>query len=418
MRVLLIGNHGREHALAWTLHRSPHLEALHTAPGNPGTAQLGTNVDLDWRNTQAVVDYCRKERIELLIVGPEAPLVHGLCDRLAEALPELKLVGPGQAGAQLEGSKAFAKSFMAEFGIPTAAYRSFSAAEREAALDYLTTLNAPYVLKADGLAGGKGVVIAEDLATARTELGDLLDGRFGAASERVVIEQFLQGPEFSVFVLTDGKDYQVLPVARDYKRVGEGDRGPNTGGMGAISPVPYVDKHVMAAVREQIVEPTLTGLQERGIPYRGIIFLGLILVDGAPYVIEYNCRLGDPETQVVLPRLRSDLLQHFASLFDGSLRDTPLEIDARATSTLVLASGGYPGPIATGRSISGLDAVTESIPFFAGVAEQDGELKTSGGRVIALTSFGLTGAEAAETSRRSAAHIHFEGMFYRSDIGL
>ena len=426
MRILLIGSGGREHALAWKLAQSPRLTQLFIAPGNPGTAAHGINVQFDTSDHGAVAGFCESSRIDMVVVGPEVPLVAGLADSLAAKLPALRVVGPGAAGAQLEGSKAWSKALMTEFGIPTAAYRSFSVSETAGtsqqqavaeAKAFLSTLRPPYVLKADGLAAGKGVVIASTLAEAEAEVADMLSGKFGEASATVVIEEFLEGPEFSVFVVTDGTDYQLLPVARDYKRAGEGDTGPNTGGMGAVSPVDYVDKQLMAQVRERIVEPTLAGLRARGIAYRGIIFLGLIKVGDEPYVIEYNCRLGDPETQAVLPRLTSDLVALFDGLFDGTLAEHELHIDSRAAATVVLASGGYPGAYESGRAVAGLDAQRDNLVFLAGVAQRDGQLLTNGGRVLAVTSYGLTTAEAAEQCRRALADIHFEGSFYRRDVG-
>jgi phosphoribosylamine--glycine ligase len=417
MRILLIGSGGREHAIAWKLQQSLRLTKLFIAPGNAGTAQIGTNVPVDVANHDEVASFCASEKIDMVVVGPEVPLVAGLCDDLSAKLPSLKLVGPGAAGAQLEGSKAFSKAFMAEFGIPTAAYQTFTAGDVAAAKEFLRKLEPPYVLKADGLAAGKGVVIPHTLAEAEQELDEMLSGKFGEASAKVVIEEFLDGPEFSVFVLTDGDDYQLLPVARDYKRAGEGDTGPNTGGMGAVSPVPFADKHMMAKVRERIVEPTLHGLRTRGIPYTGIIFLGLINVKDEPYVIEYNCRLGDPETEVIMPRITSDLLSLFDSMFDGTLSQNQLSIDSRAAATVVMASGGYPSSYEKGKTISGLDELNDCIPFLAGVKEQEGRLVTNGGRVLMLTSYGLTYMEAAEMSKRSAASVHFEGGFFRKDIG-
>ncbi len=417
MRILLIGSGGREHAIAWKLKQSPLLTELYIAPGNAGTAQVGTNVEVDVAKHEEVASFCESEKIDMVIVGPEIPLVAGLCDHLSAKLPSIKLVGPGAAGAQLEGSKAFSKAFMAEFGIPTAAYQTFTSESIEAAKEFLRKLEPPYVLKADGLAAGKGVVIPHTLAEAEKELDEMLSGKFGEASAKVVIEEFLTGPEFSVFVLTNGEDYQLLPVARDYKRVGEGDTGPNTGGMGAVSPVPFADKYMMAKVRERIVEPTLNGLRTRGIPYTGIIFLGLINVDEEPYVIEYNCRLGDPETEVIMPRITSDLVHLFNSMFDGTLSQNQLSVDSRAAATVVMASGGYPSKYEKGKVISGLDEVKDSIPFHAGVAEQNGSLVTNGGRVLMLTSYGLTYMEAAEMSKRSATKVNFEGGFFRKDIG-
>ncbi len=416
MHLLLIGSGGREHALAWKLAQSERLVRLFIAPGNAGTAQVGSNVDLDVDDHEAVIRFCESEQIDMVVVGPEIPLVGGLVDSLSAKLPKLNVVGPKRAGAQLEGSKAFSKSFMAEFNIPTAGYETFHN-DAAGAKEYLRKLTPPYVLKADGLAAGKGVLIVDTLAEAERELDEMFAGKFGAASTTVVIEEFLDGPEFSVFVLTDGRDYQLFPVARDYKRVGDGDTGPNTGGMGAVSPVPFVDKHVMAKVRDRIITPTLSGLQSRNISYVGIIFLGLILVNEEPYVIEYNCRFGDPETEAIMPRVKSDLLQHFQSLFDGTLAQRQISVDSRAAATLVMASGGYPGTYEKGKIIQGLDRVDSSIPFLAGVVENDRKLVTSGGRVLMLSSYGLTGAEAAEMCRRSASLVSFEGAFYRNDIG-
>jgi len=417
MRILLIGSGGREHAIAWKLQQSPLLNELFIAPGNAGTEQVGVNVDLDAAKHDDVASFCESEKIDMVIVGPEIPLVAGLCDHLSAKLPSLKLVGPGAAGAQLEGSKAFSKEFMTEYDIPTAGYQTFSAIELEEAKAFLRKLEPPYVLKADGLAAGKGVVILQTLAEADQELDEMLGGKFGKASAKVVIEEYLTGPEFSVFVLTNGDDYQLLPVARDYKRVGEGDTGPNTGGMGAVSPVPFADKYMMAKVRERIVEPTLDGLRHRNIPYTGIIFIGLINVDDEPYVIEYNCRLGDPETEVIMPRITSDLVRLLSSLFDGTLADTEVSVDSRAAATVVMASGGYPGSYEKGKVITGLDEITNSIPFLAGVAEKNGKLVSNGGRVLMLTSYGLTYMEAAEMSRRAAAKVSFDGGFFRKDIG-
>lgn len=418
MKILLLGSGGREHALAWKLRQSPLCEALWIAPGNAGTAALGSNVSIDPNDFPAVAALVKKEAIDLVLVGPEEPLVRGIYDYFQNELPELPVIGPSQVGAQLEGSKAFAKEFMLDMGIPTAAYREFTAAILQEGLDYILTQTPPIVLKADGLAAGKGVVILDDLQEAQAELRDMLSGKFGSASAKVVIEQFLSGIEFSVFVLTDGKNYLILPEAKDYKRVGEGDTGLNTGGMGAVSPVPFVDAELMQKVEERIIRPTIDGIIKKGIVYKGFIFIGLIKVGDEPYVIEYNCRMGDPETEVVMPRLQNDLVTLLQATHAGTLDQQKIAMDARSAATVILVSGGYPGDYAKGKAITGLDRVENSIVFHAGTKESNREIVTNGGRVIALTSFGDNFDEALVFSNRNAEVIKFEGKYYRRDIGF
>ena len=418
MNVLILGGGGREHALAWKMAQSPYCDKLFIAPGNPGTAQHGANLDIGVSDFAQIADAVAEYEVELVVVGPEVPLVAGIVDYLADKLPEVAVIGPDRAGAQLEGSKAFAKSFMAEYGVPTAGYREFSAAQVEEGVAYLATQPPPYVLKADGLAAGKGVLILEDLSTAQQELRAMLSGKFGAAGHTVVIEEFLDGLEFSVFVLTDGQDYRILPVAKDYKRIGEGDTGLNTGGMGAVSPVPFVTQDVLARVEESIVRPTVRGIGARGFRYKGIVFIGCILVDGLPYVIEYNCRLGDPETEVILPRLNNDLLLLFLATHRGQLSEQRIDLDPRVAATVMLVSGGYPEAYQKGKPISGVESIRDSIPFHAGTRQEGNRLLTNGGRVLALTSYGDTYTEALTTSLRHAEQVTFDGKNYRKDIGF
>jgi len=422
MRILILGGGGREHALAWNISQSPLCKALFIAPGNAGTEAHGNNVLLDIENNEAIAGWVAGNAIDMVVVGPEAPLVNGVWDflRQNEATKDCIVVGPSQAGAQLEGSKAFAKAFMQQYSIPTAAYREFTSEQLDEAVDYLRSeAKAPYVLKADGLAAGKGVVICEESGQAVEEMKAMLSGKFGAASSKVVVEEFLSGIEFSVFVLTDGKNYKILPVAKDYKRIGEGDTGPNTGGMGAVSPPPFVDATLMDKVEKRIIQPTIQGLQERQMAYHGFIFFGLIEVGGEPFVIEYNCRLGDPETEVVLPRLRNDLVELFVAMHEGSLDAVRIEEDPRAAATVILASGGYPGSYEKGKIITGLDRVEGSIVFHAGTKRTaDGTIVTSGGRVMAITSLAPDFRQAIATSNANAERILFEGKYFRKDIGF
>lgn len=418
MKILLLGSGGREHALAWKITQSPLCEALWIAPGNAGTAGLGTNVAVDPNDFQAVAELVQRENISMVLVGPEEPLVRGIYDFFQANFPGLPVIGPSQVGAQLEGSKAFAKEFMLEMGIPTAAYREFTADTLQEGLEYILTQTPPIVLKADGLAAGKGVVILDDLQAAQAELREMLGGKFGAASAKVVIEQFLAGIEFSVFALTDGTAYLILPEAKDYKRVGEGDTGPNTGGMGAVSPVPFVDEVLMKKVEERIIKPTIAGIGKRGFAYKGFVFFGLIKVDGEPFVIEYNCRMGDPETEVVMPRLKNDLVELLKATDEGTLGQHQIEMDPRSAATVILVSGGYPGDYEKGELISGLERVEGSIAFHAGTKATADGVVTNGGRVIAVTSYGDGFDEALVFSNRNAEVIKFEGKYYRKDIGF
>ena len=418
MNILILGNGGREHAFAWKLKQSPGCSNLYIAPGNAGTAQLGQNIDIDILDFEKVEEIVEQKNIDLLLVGPEAPLVEGITDYFNRKKPQLRVIGPSKKGAQLEGSKSFAKEFMAEFGIPTAAYFEVTQDNLDAGLAHIRNSKGPYVLKADGLAAGKGVLIIADPNEAQDELKKMIGGRFGKASEKVVIEAFLDGIEFSVFVLTDGTYYALLPIAKDYKRIGEGDTGPNTGGMGAVSPVPFVTKEMISKVRQKIIMPTLSGLVQRNIPYVGFIFLGLIKIGDEPYVIEYNCRMGDPETEVVLPRLENDLVELFEALFNKELYNISIKKDDRFATTMVMVSEGYPDSYPKGRLISGLDGINDSLVFHSGTKSKNSEVVTNGGRVLAITSFGEDIEKAVAISKANADKINFDGKYYRKDIGF
>ena len=419
MNILLLGSGGRESALAWKISQSPLTDSLFIAPGNGGTGAYGTNVALSPLDFPAVEAFVKEHEIEMLVVGNEDPLVAGITDYFREKMPALLVVGPSKEGARLEGSKDFAKEFMVENNIPTARYRSFTIDTLEDGYRFLEELKAPYVLKADGLAAGKGVLIIDNLDEAKRELKAMLSGMFGASSATVVIEEFLSGIECSVFVLNDSNGgYRILPVAKDYKRIGEGDTGLNTGGMGAVSPVPFANEEFMKKVEERIIVPTVEGLKKRGIDYRGFIFLGLINVEGEPMVIEYNVRMGDPETEVVMPRVASDMVALMKGAAEGNLADIPCEADPRTAVTVMMVSGGYPGNYAKGLPITGLENVTDTIPFHAGTAVNDGQLVTSGGRVIALTSYGTDTPSALARSYEAASRINFADSYFRRDIGL
>jgi phosphoribosylamine--glycine ligase len=421
MNILILGSGGREHTFAWKISQSALCKSLFVAPGNSGTAQIAQNIDIDILDFETIKETVLSKGIDMVIVGPEDPLVEGIHDFFLndEQLKNVSVIGPQKAAAQLEGSKEFAKEFLFRHNIPTAAYQSFDPSTLEQGYKFLETLNPPYVLKADGLAAGKGVVILNDLKEAKTELKHMLvDAKFGKASAKVVIEEFLDGIELSCFVLTDGKHYKILPTAKDYKRIGEGDTGLNTGGMGAISPVPFVDDVFMKKIEDRIVKPTIVGLRKDNLPYRGFVFIGLIKVGEDPKVIEYNVRMGDPETEVVLPRLKNDLVELFQAVANQSLNEEDILIDERAATTVMLVSGGYPESYQKGMEISGLETVIDSIVFHAGATIKADKIVTSGGRVMAITSFGKTYQEAIKKSYQNIAKLHFDKMNYRKDIGF
>ena len=420
MNILILGSGGREHAITWKLAQSKKVDKIFIGPGNAGTSSLGKNLEINPENFTEVKNAVIQNGINMVIVGPEAPLTIGihnyfLNDRLLKNIP---LIGPDKSAARLEGSKDFAKAFLTRHKIPTAAYKSFDKSNAEEAPAFLKSLTAPYVIKADGLAAGKGVVILNDINEAEQEVSEMLNGKFGTAGQKVVIEQFLKGIELSVFIITDGISYKLLPEAKDYKRIGVGDTGLNTGGMGAVSPVLFADVIFMKKVIERIIDPTMAGLAKDGILYKGFIFFGLINVKGNPFVIEYNARLGDPESEVIIPRIKSDFFELIEGVANGDLDKRTIEIDDRFASTVMLVSGGYPGSYEKNKSIQGLDLVDDSVVFHSGTRKEPGKIVTSGGRVLAVTSWGTTMKEALETSYRNALLLKFEGKYYRTDIGF
>ena len=420
INILIVGSGGREHAMAWKIKQSPMLNHLFIAPGNAGTSLLGTNLQVGISDFEGLKKAALDHQIDLVLVGPEVPLCEGLHDYFStdSTLKHIKVVGPQKLGAQLEGSKDFAKEFMIRHHIPTAKYCSVTSASLSEGLAFLKTMKSPYVLKADGLAAGKGVLIIDDIAEAEKSLKEMLDGQFGAASSKVVVEEFLSGIECSVFAITDGKDYKILPVAKDYKRIGEGDSGLNTGGMGAISPVPFADEVFMKKVEDRLIRPTVQGLQDDRIPYNGFLFFGLISCQGEPMVIEYNVRMGDPETEAVMLRIKSDFVDLLIGAADGTMAEKTIEIDPRTAVAVMLVSGGYPGPYQKGKVISGLDKVQNSFAFHAGTSIQNAEVCTDGGRVLAISSYGQSINEALSQCYKNAQLIDFDGKYYRKDLGF
>ena len=422
MRILLLGSGGREHAIALKLTQSPLCEKLFIAPGNAGTSQCGTNLTFGFNDFDAIKKACIDEKIDMVMVGPEEPLVNGITDFLmsSPALKNIAVIGPGKNSAQLEGSKAFAKAFMERHNIPTAAYKEFTLANYQEGIKYIQNHSLPIVMKADGLAAGKGVVICNNHLEAVAEFELMIQrAKFGEAGKKVVIEQFLRGVEMSVFVLTDGKNYVVLPEAKDYKRIGEGDKGPNTGGMGAVSPVPFANESLMKKIEERVIIPTINGLQKEGLDYRGFIFLGFMIENDEPYMIEYNCRMGDPETEVVMPRLKNDLVELFQAVADQKLDTIIIETDERTVCTVVAVSGGYPGDYKKGYEIHGLQDINpaDSVVYHMGTIIKDGKVVTNGGRVFCVTSYGRSIYDAVAISKEEIEKITFTGMEYRSDIG-
>jgi phosphoribosylamine--glycine ligase len=420
MNILILGSGGREHALAWKLAQSKKISRIFIGPGNAGTSGSGTNLRIDPLNFQEVKKSVLENSIDIVIVGPEAPLVAGIHDFFLNdsKLKDIPVIGPDRSAARLEGSKDFAKDFLTRHRIPTAAYRSFDMSSVKEVPDFLKTLTPPYVIKADGLAAGKGVLIIEDIKEAEKEVSAILNGKFGVAGQKVVIEQFLKGIELSVFIITDGKSYRLLPEAKDYKRIGEGDTGLNTGGMGAVSPVPFADHSFMEKVVSRIIDPTMIGLSEDGIIYKGFIFFGLINVAGDPYVIEYNARLGDPESEVIIPRIKSDLFDLIEGVAKGDLSSRNIEIDERFVTTVMLVSGGYPGDYRKGMPVSGLGLTKDCVVFHAGTTRVDDTVVTSGGRVLAVSSWGTSMRDALQVSYRNSELLSFDGIYYRTDIGF
>jgi phosphoribosylamine--glycine ligase len=421
MNILILGSGGREHTFAWKIAQSPLCNSLYVAPGNSGTTKIAKNLDIKVTDFEAIKTAVLKHNIEMVVVGPEDPLVQGIHDFFLNdnLLKQIAVIGPQKAAAELEGSKEFAKEFLYRHNIPTASYQSFNASNVEEGYAFLETLKPPYVLKADGLAAGKGVLILNDLNEAKAELKNMLvDAKFGDASSKVVIEEFLDGIELSCFVLTDGKHYKILPTAKDYKRIGEGDTGLNTGGMGAVSPVPFATDTFLNKIEERIVKPTIQGLQKDNLPYKGFVFIGLIKVGDDPKVIEYNVRMGDPETEVVLPRLKTDLVEIFKAISEERLDEINLEIDQRAATTVMLVSGGYPEAYEKDKEISGLENINDSLVFHAGATIKNNKVVTSGGRVMAITSYGNTYEEAIKKSYQNINQLHFDKMYYRKDIGF
>jgi phosphoribosylamine--glycine ligase len=418
MNILLIGSGGRESSFAWKLSQSPLLDKLFISPGNPGTEQYGTNVNLDINDIDELSGFIKDNNIEMVIVGPESPLVNGIYDKLKERCPKLMVIGPSSQGAMLEGSKFFAKKFMKEFGIPTARYEAFTKQQLDNAIKYINSMNGNVVLKADGLAAGKGVLIIQDKQEAIQELKNIFEGKFGNAGDTVIIEEFLDGIEYSVFVVTDGKKFKMLPIAKDYKRVGENNTGLNTGGMGAVSPVPFIDDDLMIKTVVKIIQPTISGIWQKNINYKGFIFFGLINVNGDPYVIEYNCRMGDPEAEVVFPRLKNDLVELLQSVYDETLSEHTIKHESNVAVTIMLTSAGYPEHYEKEKEITGLDKVKDSLTFHAGTKKTDGKLYTNGGRVLAITSLAETQEKALKKCLENAELIDFDGKYYRKDIGF
>lgn len=419
MRILLLGSGGREHAIAWKLVQSSKLNKLYVAPGNAGTSEIAENVDISVNDFEKIEAFVLSNQVDMIVVGPEDPLVNGVYDyfKSNKKLSHISVIGPSKAGALLEGSKDYAKSFMNKYDIPTPKYYTVTKANLDLGLEFLSSFEGPYVLKADGLAAGKGVLIIEDLSEAQSSLEEMINGKFGNASSKVVIEGFLRGIELSVFALTDGKNYKIIGSAKDYKRIGEGDTGLNTGGMGAVSPVPFADEEFMQKVEDRIVRPTVEGLQKEGIDYKGFIFFGLFKVEEDPYIIEYNVRMGDPETEVVMPRIKTDLVELFESVSDEKLGESDFELDSKYCTTVMLVSGGYPEQYEKGKEITNTKDVEDSIVFHAGTKMENDKLVSAGGRVIALSSYGDSMEEALKKSYISANKINFEGKYFRNDIG-